>query len=77
MAATAINGIRHSKSGAKVGLVATWGCLDIQVGLSAGVGWRREAQHEKYPPINRLLIRKYSHTYLLMIPIYNAFPYIF
>ncbi|ARW83102.1 hypothetical protein O23A_p2361 [Aeromonas salmonicida] len=31
MAATAINGIRLSKSGAKAGLLAAWGRFDIQV----------------------------------------------
>ncbi len=33
MAATAINGIRHSKSGAKAGLVVDWGFV-------RNMGWR-------------------------------------
>jgi hypothetical protein len=43
MAATAINGIRHSKSGAKAGLVAPWGSFDIQAGHSAGHGLAQSA----------------------------------
>lgn len=39
MAATAINGIRHSKSGAKAGLVADGG-FDAGWGLVRDMGWR-------------------------------------
>ena len=39
MAATAINGIRHSKSGAKAGLVADWG-FDVGWGVVRDMGWR-------------------------------------
>ena len=39
MAATAINGIRHSKSGAKAGMVATWG-FDAGWGVVRDMGWR-------------------------------------
>ncbi|TNI80372.1 hypothetical protein CF116_10925 [Aeromonas veronii] len=39
MAATAINGIRHSKSGAKAGLVEDGG-FDAGWGLVRDMGWR-------------------------------------
>ncbi len=39
MAATAINGIRLSKSGAKAGLVAAWGFY-AGWGLVRDMGWR-------------------------------------
>ena len=39
MAATAINGIRHSKSGAKAGLVAD-GSFDTGLGVVRDMGWR-------------------------------------
>ncbi|EKB16404.1 hypothetical protein HMPREF1167_00839 [Aeromonas veronii AER39] len=40
MAATAINGIRLSKSGAKAGLVVDWG-FDAGWGVMRDMGWRR------------------------------------
>ncbi len=39
MAATAINGIRLSKSGAKADLVANWG-FDASWDVVSDVGWR-------------------------------------